>query len=240
MDETTLLLYTGQITKAIRVGWNVVRWADHNGDDSAKMSAHTTLANVFWQRGQIGAAKTQFAIAASLGPLLNFSAFLADTFQLEHGNRSEVVVAELKLAALLDNTTTRPHVRGLILLNQGRLLAVRNRPGAIGLLNSGLKGLRQSKVQDELPRGLLLHAQGLRCVGEFARAEADLHEIISGNTELKLFQVDARLELAEILQLRGQQESARMYLRQARDLSYGLSYDRWLRRIKLLRSQLGD
>jgi tetratricopeptide (TPR) repeat protein len=96
-------------------------------------------------------------------------------------------------------------------------------------LNQAVAGLRETGVQDYLPRGLLARAAFYRFTGEFDNAWDDLHEAqeIAERGDMRLYLVDYHLEAARLIRDSGSlPDDAREHLAEAKRLIEETGYHR--------------
>jgi tetratricopeptide (TPR) repeat protein len=226
LSELSLTL--GEVAQALVYAQQAVDLADRSGDADQRMINRTTMANGLHQAGRLAEAEAAFAEAEAMQnenqsqyPLLySLRGFLYCDLLLGQGRFQEV---QQRASQTLE--WAKQAVEGSLLdialdiLSLGRAYLAEAvsilSPGgpplltqASSYLHQAVAGLRQAGQQDDLPRGLLARAELYRWQGAWAKAQADLEEVMDLATRsgMRLFECDAHLEWARLLIAQGRGE----------------------------------
>jgi tetratricopeptide (TPR) repeat protein len=238
-----LYLTTGDIALAMKCANQSVDLADRSGDAFLRMGMRTALADAMHHAGSQSEAESLFCEAEGMQkedrpeyPIVySLGGFRYCDLLMSQGKYQEVLTRALQtlewvkagegslISIALDHLSLgRAH------LHQALQEGSQDFTQAAELLNHAVDELRQSGIQDYIPRGLLARAELYRVQGEFKQAQHDLNEAmtIAERGEMGLHQADYYLECARLYLAMGKKEDARRCLDIAREMVEKMGYHR--------------
>jgi tetratricopeptide (TPR) repeat protein len=232
LSELNLIL--GEVAQALTYAQQGVDLADRSDDPGRRVINRTTLADAMHQAGRLVEAEAAFAEAEAIQKedqpeypfLYSLQGFQYCDLLLSQG---QVQAVQQRASHTLEWMQQDPNAPLLTIvvdyLSLGRTYLAEavsilspaiqssNLPPSLLqqahlYLNQAMAGLRQAGVQDYVTHGLLARAELYRWQGKWAKAQADLEEAmdLAARCGMRLFECDAQLEWARLLEAQGRGE----------------------------------
>ena len=200
-----LYLTLGDVAAAQKYGAQSVTFADRSGDEDWIFLSRTTHADALHQAGHNQAAEKLFLEAESMQQkrqpeypyLYSLQGFRFCDLLLSIGKVQEVLERARKALEIVLAGSNRLLDIALNNLTIGKaLMLLEDFSEALKYLNQAVNGLREARIQDQFPRGLLARATLYRHQQEFPKSWTDLDEAreIAEYGSMRLHLTDYHLE----------------------------------------------
>ncbi|EIJ42894.1 hypothetical protein BegalDRAFT_2028 [Beggiatoa alba B18LD] len=213
INRVDLLMSLGKLYEAETVAQQAIDWAEQGKKLSSQMQSHAKLAAVLHQLGDLEYSLSVFVQAEQLQQTdqpqhsylyslagMQYCSLLLDMSQDERSRAA--ILARGQAILTLAETELGVNSIAFAQLNMGRIWTTMQNPiEGLACLNKALQSFRQSELFLFIPDALLARAVLYRQLGDVARAQKDINEVLEiiQRTNMRLYEVKARLLQANLL-----------------------------------------